>query len=49
MSTPYDESFKALVRDDPLAFIHVMFPKAILVRQLREKLKEWKLEVDALF
>ncbi len=49
MSTPYDESFKALVRDDPLAFIHLMFPKAKLVRQLREKLKEWKLEVDALF
>lgn len=49
MSTPYDDSFKALIRDDPLAFIHLMFPKAKLVRQLREKLKEWKLEVDALF
>ncbi len=49
MSTPYDDSFKALVRDDPLAFIHLVFPKAQLVRPLREKLKEWKLEVDALF
>ncbi len=49
MSTPYDESFKTLIRDDPLAFIHLMFPGAQLVRQLREKLKEWKLEVDALF
>jgi predicted transposase YdaD len=49
MSTPHDDSFKTLVRDDPLAFIHLVFPKAQLVRQLREKLKEWKLEVDALF
>jgi predicted transposase YdaD len=48
MSTPYDDSFKALVRDDPLAFVRLVFPKAQLVRQLREKLKDWKLEVDAL-
>ncbi len=40
MSTPYDDSFKALVRDDPLAFVRLVFPKAQQVRPLREKLKE---------
>ncbi len=45
---PWDDSLRKLVRANPQAFVSWILGDAEFIRELPEKLKSWKLEVDAL-
>lgn len=50
MPKDWDDSLRSMIRDDPQAFIDLLLSQGQVefVGQLPEKLKTWKLEVDAL-
>jgi predicted transposase YdaD len=45
---PWDDSLRKLVRANPQAFVSWILGEAEFIGELPEKLKSWKLEVDAL-
>jgi predicted transposase YdaD len=45
---PWDDSLRKLVRANPQAFVTWILGEAKFIGELPEKLKTWKLEVDAL-
>jgi len=45
---PWDDSLRKLVRANPQAFVTWLLGEAQFIKELPDKLKTWKLEVDAL-
>ena len=48
MLKPWDETLRRLIRNNPQAFVRLLFPRAQFVAVRKEKLEPEKLEVDAL-
>ncbi len=45
---PWDDSLRKLVRANPQSFVRWLLGEAQFIKELPDKLKSWKLEVDAL-
>ena len=48
MAKIWDESMRKLVRASPQAFVHLIIPEGVFIKERSDKLRNWKLEPDAL-